>query len=130
MIFYGSYKAKSPCRIDFIEFEFPEVPEKFVPEDFDTNKNLILSATWDESDWMFDDATGEGSFRMKGVDVNQVYANGCLDMFRNAILDCIQVYGPEDAEFVLTGLEVYDAGDTFEFPEEKLQPREYWYEED
>lgn len=130
MIIYGGYKANAPCRIDYIEFEFPVVPEEFVPEDFDTNEDLILPVSWDESDWAYNEETHEGSFRLKGVDVNMVYANGHLDMFVDTIIDAIQVYGSENAKFVLEGLNFCDGDRSFDYPEEKLTPREIYYEED
>lgn len=130
MIIYGGYIANAPCRIDFFEFKFKEVPEKFMPKDHDENRDLILPVSWDESDWSYNETTHEGLFRLKGVDINEIYANGHLDMFKDADIDYIQVYGPEDAGFVLEGLEFYDGDRSFSYPKNKLAPRELYYEED
>lgn len=130
MIIYGNYKANSSCIIDFMEFEFKEVPNKFVPEDFDTNKDLILTVDWDESDWGYDEKTKEGFFRVKGVYINQIYANGMIDLFKDAILDTMQIYGQHDAEFQLTSIEIEDNNKVLEFAKKQLTPRDMWYEED
>lgn len=128
MIIYGDYSANTKCMIDFMEFEFPEVPKKFVPEDFDTNKDLTLSVDWDESDWIYDDKTHEGGFRLKGVYINQIYANGQIDLFREAILDAVQVYGPETADFKITALQIKDGESQFDLPAGNLTPRNLYYE--
>lgn len=128
MIIYGDYTANAQCMIDFMEFEFPEVPQKFVPEDFNTNEDLILSVDWDESDWAYDEKIKEGYFRLKGVYINQIYANGQIDLFKKAIFDGMQVYGPETADFKLTALKIKDGDDEFDFPTDNLTPRDIWYE--
>ena len=128
MIIYGDYSANTQCMIDFMEFEFPEVPQKFVPEDFDTNEDLILTVDWDESDWIYDDKTHEGGFRLKGVYINQIYANGQIDLFKEAVLDAMQIYGPETADFKLTALQITDGENTFDLPTDNLTPRDISYE--
>ena len=128
MIIYGAYKANAPCMIDFIEMAFKDFPEKFKNEYYDERDESKLTVLWDMSDWGFNEEAKEGDFRLKGVTINEVYANGCLYMFPEAVITCMQIYGPEDAGFELTGLEIYDAGDIYDFPEDKLKPEELWYE--
>ena len=123
MRLYGEYRAKNAAEtpmIDYIEFEFPSVPEKFLPEDLD-NRDLILSCDWDESDWFYDPKTGEGAFRCKGVYLNQVYANGHADLFADADIRGYQVHGVRSkSDFALTKLEVEDAAEKVLFLEEGL----------
>lgn len=126
MRIYGNYAAAMPCMIDFLEFEFPKVPDMYCPEDLD-NHDVILSVDWDESDWDYDPESSMGHFRMKGVYLNQIYANKQLDVFKSAILDKIQVAGSPDADFVLTGLTINDGDESFRLPEEMLLPREIDY---
>lgn len=130
MILYGSYRAESPCRIDYLMFEFPEVPEAFIPEDFEKNEDMILSVFWDESDWAYEEESKEGFFRCKGVSINDVYANGHAGLFEGAIFDAMQVYADPSANFRLTELEFCDGEDTIKLPEGKLLPRELVYEPD
>lgn len=130
MILYGTYSAESPCRIDFLEFEFRKVPAKFVPEDFGQNEDMVLSVFWDESDWAFEEGSKEGFFRCKGVYINDVYANGHAGLFEDAVFDAVQVYAAPSAKFRLTKLEFCDEKDTIRLPEEKLIPRELVYESD
>ena len=127
MIFYGSYKARNATGtpiLDYIEFEFPSIPEKFLPEDLE-NEDIALSSFWDESDWFYDPETGEGSFRCKGVYLNDIYANGHIDIFRNAIVREYQVYGVNAAsDFELTELEVEDGLEKVFFAENSLKRAE------
>ena len=129
MIMYGTFKARrvgDAPWIDFMEFEFPHIPKKYMPEDlkksFTFPLDLILTVDWDSSDWIFDTKTGEGSFRAKGIMVNQVYANGDADIFRYAHLVEMQIRNDEDSQFELTGLELLDGDKRFEFEPEHIRP--------
>ena len=127
MILYGSFKSKMPVMIDFIEFEFDSIEDKFVPEDIrseDNNRGVILSVDWDESEWTHIPEDGVGAFKAKGVYINQIYANGALDVFKTARADTIQVYcqGKEGyPEFKLIALEFVDGDERFEVPEEAFK---------
>lgn len=131
MTLYGCFEAtasETPV-IDFLEFVFKKIPNRFVPEDIrwdNDEKGVILSVDWDESDWSFVPETREGFFRAKGVYINNTYANGHADAFKGAVLDAIQVYGADN--FVLTELELTDGEDYFRFPSKSLSPREVIYE--
>ena len=111
MVIYGTFKTSGELqetpRIDFLEIEFPKVPEEFAPEDLEP-ENIILTCDWDESDWSWDRAEKIGYFRCKGVYVNQRYANGHVDMFENAIIDTMQVYLNGSGEFKLEAIAVVD----------------------
>ena len=132
MRMYGTFTAKSlDCApyIDFFEFKFPELPDKFIPEDLKGETDLVLTVDWDESDWDFDEETGEGSFRAKGVMINQEYANGHLDLFRKASLNNLQVHALPDSDFRLTGLTVEDGDEWLEMDEESIDPAWTGYSE-
>lgn len=125
MTLYGTFNAEGAKRtpmIDYIEFEFPKVSPAFVPEDLE-NKDIVLSCDWDESDWAFDTEDGTGSFRAKGVYLNQKYANGHICDFMNAKVDTLQVAGiSEEIRFRLTGLVLDDGGKLFAFPQDRIIP--------
>lgn len=135
MIIYGDYTANAPCRINFMEFEFKNIPERLIHNDLmlrflnDQGESLILTVDWDESEWGYNENTKEGTFRLKGVWIHQAYANGEINLFKNCVFDTVHIYGPEDADFKLTFLEIEDNGKTFDFKKNQLQPRNTYYEE-
>ena len=125
MIFYGRFRTNkniigdcnSP-RLDGIDLT-------------DHNEEVEINCFWDYSEWSYDPETGIVDFRCKGVMVNDIYANGHLDMFRNAKMIWAQVYMPclpSDCktefsfEFEMLDLMVYDDGDVFTFSKENLKP--------
>ena len=121
MIFYGDFTTAKGLpatpRIDFIEVEFNgSIDPKFVPEDLEASPGIRLSCDWDESDWTYDENTGEGSFRCKGVYINQIYANGAGKMFEEAAVSEVQIYLPEASkdtqiDFSMTAFDVFDGDD-------------------
>lgn len=135
MIIYGDYTANAPCRINFMEFEFKNIPERLIRNDLmlkflnNQGESLILTVDWDESEWDYNENTKEGTFRLKGVWVHQAYANGEINLFKDCVFDTAHIYGPEDADFKLTFLEIEDNGKTFDFKKNQLQPRNTYYEE-
>lgn len=129
MRIYGAYEALEKCYIDFIEFRFKKIPSRFKSEDADDN---VLTASWDTSEWSYDEETGLGSFKLSGVSLNDTYANGFAGMFRGSKMTCMQVYAPddrhEDPKFTLTALEVCDGDTAYAFSEDALIPQDMWYE--
>lgn len=124
MILYGTFNAdnaKETPMLRSIDFEFPRVSDVFVPKDLE-NRDLTLSCDWDESDWEFDSAKGIGSFRAKGVYLNQKYANGHIADFMNSKVDTLQLAADDDVRFQLTGLMINDGGQFFVFPEDRISP--------
>ena len=113
MIIYGDYTANAPCRINFMEFEFKNIPERLIHNDLmlrflnDQGESLILTVDWDESEWGYNENTKEGTFRLKGVWIHQAYANGEINLFKNCVFDTAHIYGPEDADFKLTFLDIW-----------------------
>ena len=131
MNLYGTFtadKIKDRPMLCSIDLEFPKVSEAFLPADLE-NSGIVLSCDWDESDWDFDQERGEGAFRAKGVHLNQRYANGHIADFMNAKVDTLHICCDENISFKLTGLMLDDGGTQFIFPQDRLIPWIYEYED-
>lgn len=133
MIFYGSFNARPNLNegpiIDFIEFSFSKADPVFLSGDLGGEGEVVLPCDWESSDWEYDSETGGGYFRCKGVCVNQRYANGHLEMFKNAVIDTLQVYASDDAEFELTALSVCEGESIYALSEENIRPKTIEYVE-
>ena len=100
MILCGQFKTvrglEHAPRIDYMEFSFPsnnDMMKNFIPDDlYDEEGDVWLTVFWNESDWDYDKETGICSFTCSGVTINDINADGAIEVFDNTYVTEIQLF--------------------------------------